>query len=748
MDKIKRELEQIKKNIEEHSYKYYVLDAPEISDLEYDAMFKRLLEIESLYPELASPDSPSQRIGGSILENFKEVRHESPMLSLSNIFEASELEAFDNRLKESLESKEEIEYTVEFKFDGLAVSVIYEDGIFVQGSTRGDGYVGEDVTANMKTVKSLPLKLKGDYPKRLEVRGEVILKHDKFKRLNEERLKNGERPFANPRNAAAGSLRQLNSSIAASRGLDFYAYSLNTEIEGIQSHSEAMNLIKSWGFPVESHFSVSVGTNHILAFWKQWAENRASLEYDIDGIVVKVNDLKKQKKIGFVTRSPRWAAAFKLPSTEVRTKLIDIETSTGRTGIITPVAVLEPVYVDGSLVSRATLHNQDEISRKDLRIGDMVWLHKAGMVIPEIIGPIVELRNGGETPYVMPDTCPVCRKKAVKEKDKTALRCINIECPAKIVGSIIHFASKKAMNIEGLGIRNASILFEKGVVKSIKDIYKITFDRLVSLDGIAEVSANNLLNAIEASKHRPLSNFLYALGIPNAGEKTVKTLAEHFRSLNRIIEASEKDYFKISGKTRKSLIPSLSVTEAAKLYQALLQSDKSRLHEYQDIGEIIDALNLSFNEEQMKSLSTAFSSKERLLQASENDFIATLDKKQPLIPDIGEETASAIISFFKYNEEQIKELQKLALCEDLPATSQEEKPLAGKTFVLTGTLQTMTRNEAEELIISLGGKTSGSISKNTSFLIAGQNSGSKYAKAEALGVAIMTENEFKKLIGQ
>ena len=670
INKIKEELENLKHEIRENAYRYYVEDNPTISDTEYDIMFKRLLEIEEKYPELKTNDSPSNRVGGEVISEFNKIHHKIPMLSLSNMFSESDIRQFDRRIKDILKTENEIEYAVEFKFDGLAVSAVYEDGVFSLGSTRGDGTTGEDVTTNLKTIKSLPLKLRGNYPKHVEFRGEVIMKLDSFKELNRKRAENGEKIFANPRNAAAGSLRQLDSSITASRNLDLYIYSLNTDIEDIKSHSEAMKYAETLGFQVEKNRKVVIGVEKLYEFCKYWTENRKNLNYEIDGIVIKVNNFEQQQKCGFITRSPRWASAFKFPASQVRTKLKDIECQTGRTGVITPVAILEPIVADGSVISRATLHNQDEITKKDLRIGDMVWIHKAALVIPEVIAPIPELRTGNEIPYIMPDTCPACGEKAVRQAGESALKCVNISCPAQKLRKIIHFVSKKAMNIDGFGKEIATMLYENNLVTEITDIYNLKYKDLENLPNMAEISINNILTAIEKAKKRPLKNFIFALGIPNVGEKASNLIAEHFRSMEKILNAKYEDYIFDDGKTA--------------------------------------------------------------------------------IDDIGNITASSCIKFFNENRELILKCSELGLYEDLPEKEETgdnaNLPFAGKTFVLTGTLSSMTRDEASEKIIALGGKTSNSVSKKTSFVIAGENGGSKLTKATSLGIPIKNEAEFLEML--
>ncbi len=657
--KIIEELDELKKSLRENSYRYYNLDDPLISDAEYDGMMNRLLEIEGTYPELVTLDSPSHRVGAKPLDFFEPVTHKIPMLSLANAFNDNDLRAFDKRVRE-LAGSDKMEYAVELKFDGLAVSLTYVNGAFLLGTTRGDGTVGENVTANLRTVDKIPLKISGF--QELEVRGEVFMRRSDFEALNEKKAALSEKVFANPRNAAAGSLRQLDSKITAQRRLGFFAYSFPQPLDSLATHSDSMKYLQSLGFPVDPNSAVCGDIDCVIDFCNLWIKKRSELDYEVDGVVVKVNSLRLQQELGFVSRSPRWAIAYKLPSTEVKTKLLGIEVQVGRTGTLTPVAVLEPVLVDGSTVSRATLHNEDEIKRKNLKIGDYVWLHKAGQVIPEIISSIPELRTGDETDFLMPHNCPVCGESAVRIDGESAVRCINISCMAQIKEGLIHYCSKKAMDIAGFGRAIVEQLVDTGLVKSIEDIYSLTEQSLAGLERMGVKLAAKLISAREKSKSKPLKNFIYALGIRHVGERVAALLANRFGTVDNFLEASY------------------------------------------------------------------------------DDFIA--------IGDVGPEIASMLILFIKDNRERILKLKEIGVFLDGAPGSRSKLPFASKSFVITGTLSAMGRSEAEDIIEGLGGKNSSSVSKKTDYVIAGAQPGSKYDKALALSVKILTETDFLDLIKQ
>lgn len=665
-EEAKKRIEILKREINYHNYRYYVLDNPIISDYEYDQLMKELIELEAQFPELITPDSPTQRIGAEPLEEFKKIRHLTPMISLGDAFDEKELIEFDQRIKRMLNDYKDIEYSAEPKIDGLSCSLLYKDGIFTIGGTRGDGLEGEDITLNLKTIKTIPLRLiestEYDRPKILEARGEVYMKKKDFNELNEQRLEKGEPLFANPRNAAAGSIRQLDPKITASRRLDIFFWGIGT-IEGInvKTQWEALNALKSWGFKVNPLVKLCKNIEEVKKYHQEILKIREELEYEIDGIVVKVNSFDLQNKLGMTTRAPRWAIAYKFPAKQVSTIIKDIIAQVGRTGTLTPVAILEPVQLMGVTISRATLHNQDEIDRKDIRIGDKVLVQRAGDVIPEVVKSIPELRTGSEKKFHMPSKCPECSSEVVK--DGAIHRCTNISCPAQIKESIIHFASRSAMNIDGLGEKIIEQLLSANLLKDIADIYYIKKQDLLNLERFAEKSATNLINSIESSKETTLERFLYALGIRQVGVHMAKVLAKHFGNLDNIKKATQ----------------------------------------------------------------------EELLQVKE----------------IGPETAKAIVDFFKEkkNIDTINKLIKAGLkikTEEVPIKA--IRSLEGKSFVFTGELKNFTRYEAERLVEKLGGKISSSVSKKTNFVVVGENPGSKYEKAKSLGIPIINEEEFMKLI--
>ncbi|MBC8175349.1 MAG: NAD-dependent DNA ligase LigA [Candidatus Marinimicrobia bacterium] len=542
MSSIQDRIEELKEKIERHNYLYYVLDNPEISDAEYDVLMRELLNLDSQHPELITPDSPTQRVGAPPLKEFGTITHRIPMLSLENAMNESEIRAFDERVKRGLDSQDKVTYVAESKLDGLAVELIYEEGIFVSGSTRGDGYTGEDITQNLRTIRSIPLRLIQEQlpaPSLLEIRGEVFMEKAGFKTLNEQRLKDEEPPFANPRNAAAGSLRQLDSSIAAKRPLKIYCYGLG-QVEGatFMTHWKALIQLKKWGLPVNPHVHLCKGIEETIDYYKTWQEKRDELPYDIDGIVIKVNDFSKREQLGIRTRSPRWAIAGKFKAKQATTVLEDIEASVGRTGAITPVAHLKPVNVGGAVVSRATLHNQDEIDRKDIRIGDTVLIQRAGDVIPEVIKVILSKRPPETKPFVLPDECPVCGDRVIRSKGEVVIRCQNIACPAQVKGRIEHFASKRAMKIEWLGTKLIAQMVDTELIHSFADLYYLNKEDILSLERMAEKSAGNIINSINTSRGTTLFQFIYGLGIRNVGEHLAQVLAQEFGTLDDLMSAT------------------------------------------------------------------------------------------------------------------------------------------------------------------------------------------------------------------
>ncbi len=661
----------LREELERHSYLYYVLDKPEIPDAEYDKLFRELERLEAEYPLLATPDSPTRRVGAAPLAEFSQLTHRVPMLSLNNAFEDEEVIAFDRRVREGL-VVEMLEYAVDPKFDGLAISLIYENGILVQGATRGDGYAGEDVTANLRTIKAIPLRLHtANPPQLLEVRGEVLILKADFEKLNRQQREKGDKEFANPRNAAAGSLRQLDPRITATRPLTFFAYGLGS-VEGVnlpRKLSAVMDYLGGLRVPVCRERKVVHGVEGLLDYYRMIGARRDGLPYDIDGVVYKVNDLDSQERLGYVARAPRFAVAHKFPAQEAITELMGIDVQVGRTGALTPVARLKPIFVGGATVSNATLHNEDEIRRKDVRIGDTVIVRRAGDVIPEVVGVVLGKRHPGAQEYSLLEqypVCPVCGSHVIRLPDEAAARCSGgLFCPAQRKQAILHFASRRAMDIEGMGDKLVDQLVDKELIHTPADLYKLGMNTLANLDRMAEKSASNTLVAIEASKKTTLARFIFALGIRNVGEATAKDLARHFGGLD-----------------------------------ALMDADEGALQQ---------------------------------------------------VPDVGPVVAQSIAQFFAepHNREVIAQLADAGVhWEEGVGSPISTSPISGKTFVLTGTLPSLTRDEAKERIEGLGGKVSGSVSKKTDYVVAGAEAGSKLAKAQELGLVILDENKLKELLGE
>jgi DNA ligase (NAD+) len=654
----------LREEIGRHDYAYYVLDAPTIPDSEYDRLFRELQDLESRYPELVTPDSPTQRVGGVPAAAFGEVTHRVPMLSLANAFDEAEAAAFDRRCRESL-GCEAIEYAAEPKFDGLAISLTYEKGVFALGATRGDGTTGEEVTANLRTLRNLPLRLRAEAPPLLEVRGEVILYRRDFERMNAAQRAASEKEFVNPRNAAAGSLRQLDPRMTAKRPLRFMAYAVaSTEGLDAATHSELLDRLAAWGLPVAPERRVVQGLEGLLAYYRDIGARRGQLPYDIDGVVYKVNRLADQARLGFVSRAPRFALAHKFPAEEVMTELIDIDVQVGRTGALTPVARLKPVFVGGVTVTNATLHNEDEIRRKDIRIGDAVIVRRAGDVIPEVVAAVAERRTGREQAFVMPKKCPVCGSHVVRGEGEAIARCSGgLVCPAQRKQALLHFAGRRAMDIEGLGEKLVDQLVDGDIVRTPADLYKLGLAKLAALERMAERSAGNVLAAIERSRETTLARFIYALGIRNVGETTAKDLARHFGGIDALMEADE----------------------------------------------------------------------ETLRQ----------------VPEVGPVVAQAIAQFFAepHNREVVEQLRAAGVSwAEARSEVRSRGAAAGKTFVLTGTLPTWSRDEATALIEAAGGKVSASVSRKTDFVVAGAEAGSKLAKARELGVEVIDENALRRLL--
>ncbi|ACX52220.1 DNA ligase, NAD-dependent [Ammonifex degensii KC4] len=662
-EEAKRRIEELRREIAYHDYRYYVLDSPVISDAEYDRLVLELMALEEAFPEFITPNSPTQRVGGAPREGFPTVRHLVPMLSLANAFEPEDLRDFDRRVREALPG-EKVEYVVEPKIDGLAVSLLYRDGEFVQGATRGDGEVGEDVTPNLRTIRSIPLRFLKDAPPLIEVRGEAFMPKEAFVKLNERREEAGEPPFANPRNAAAGSIRQLDPRVTAGRKLDFFAYGIG-HYEGISfsTHWEVLDWLAEQGFRVNEHRRLFSSIDEVIDYVLSWQSKRFDLPYVIDGMVVKVNSLESQARLGATMKSPRWAVAFKFPPEEAVTKLRRIEISVGRTGVLTPVAVFDPVQIAGTTVSRATLHNEDLIREKDIRVGDYIVVHKAGDVIPEVVRSLPERRTGNEQIFRMPDHCPACGAKTIREEGEVAVRCPNISCPARLKESIFHFASRNAMDIRGLGKVLVEQLVDRGLVKNVADIYFLRREDLLRLERMGPKSTANLLREIEESKSRGLNRLIFGLGIRHVGERAAKLLAEHFGSIDRLAQATEEE-----------------LTE---------------------------------------------------------------------IPEIGPKIAASVRAFFAEprNLEVIERLREAGVRLETTKEVREEGPLKGKVFVFTGALKSFTREEAKALIERLGGRVASSVSRRTDYVVVGENPGSKYDRARELGIKMLNEEEFKRLLG-
>ncbi|KDN09767.1 DNA ligase [Gilliamella apicola] len=673
---IAKQLTSLRNLIRHHEYCYYVLDTPEIPDVEYDKLIKQLQTLEQQNPDLITPDSPTQRVGGSPLAQFASIKHEIPMLSLDNVFDDASFIAFNKRVKDRLHlnDAEQVEYCCELKLDGLAVSLLYENGRFIQAATRGDGTTGEDITANVKTIKTIPLVLRGDnIPSRLEVRGEVFMTHKGFEKLNADAEKHNERVFANPRNAAAGSLRQLDPKITAKRPLAFFCYGVGI-VEGTtlpDTHYDRLMQFKAWGLPVSNKVQKRQGVQAALDYFKLIGEQRMSLDFDIDGVVIKVNSIELQNELGFVARAPRWAIAFKFPAQEEVTKLNKVDFQVGRTGAITPVARLEPVSVAGVIVSNATLHNSDEIIRLGIREGDYVTIRRAGDVIPKIVAVIVDRRPADTKEIIFPTHCPICGSQIVRDKGAAISRCAGgLICPAQRKEALKHFVSRRAMNVDGMGEKIIEQLVDKEYVKTPADLYKLNLPTLCSLDKIGEKSANNLLNALEVSKNTTLSRFIFALGIPNVGEVTAENLVNQLGSLSAIENASLE-----------------------------------KLQSVNEIGAVIAESIIDFFQE-------------------------------PHNRNVIEQLTSNEVGI--HWQDVIPQVQEIAI----------NSPFSEKTVVLTGTLSVLTRDEAKDKLKQLGAKVTGSVSKNTDLVIAGEAAGSKLNKAQELGIKVIDEQELINLLDQ
>lgn len=661
---VRARVEALRAEIRRHDYLYHVLDRPEITDAEYDRMFRELVDLEARYPELVTPDSPTQRAGAPPAAEFRPVPHALPMLSLQNCFRDEELAEWHDRVRRLL-GEERVEYVCEPKLDGLSVELVYEDGVFVVGSTRGDGRVGEDVTANLRTIRQLPLRLfpvNGSVPRLLEVRGEVYMEKAAFLQLNEERARRGEPEFANPRNAAAGSLRQLDSTITARRPLKLFCYHVG-RVEGIEIRSQAQLLttFPSLGLPVNPRWKLGRDLPEVRAYYRELLAERDEVPYATDGMVVKVNDFSQRERLGEIARAPRWAIAYKFPAEEALTRVREIVVQVGRTGALTPVAHLDPVEVSGVTVSRATLHNEDEVRRKDVRVGDWVIVRRAGEVIPEIVRALPERRTGEEREFQMPKLCPACGGPVVRPAGEATHRCENLSCPARIKEAILHYASRRAADIQGLGEKLVDRLVETGLVARISDLYRLRREDLLAVERMGEKSAQNLLDEIERSKGMSLARLIFALGIRHVGERVAELLAERFPSLEALSHATVEELTALRG--------------------------------------------------------------------------------------VGPQIAQSIVSFFRNEENQRLIAELAAVGVDPRAGEPQAGPLSGKVFVFTGTLGGLTRDEAQRLVASRGGRVASTVSRQVDYVVAGENPGSKLDRARELGIPVLTEAEFRRLIG-
>lgn len=656
-------IDALSKLLNQYNHEYHVLDNPSVPDAEYDQKMQELRKLEEEFPELVTADSPTQRVGGEPLDAFQKVQHNVPMLSLGNAFNAADLRDFARRASEGTDDS--VTFVCELKIDGLAISLTYENGMFVRGATRGDGYTGEDITSNLKTIRSIPLSIKEK--ETIEVRGEAFMPHKSFIAMNKERQANEEEPFANPRNAAAGSLRQLDPKIAAKRNLDTFIYGVGEwETESVDSHSERLNTLKELGFKTNPKWQKCETIDDVIKFVEYWESGRPNLNYEIDGIVVKVDNLTQQKELGFTAKSPRWAIAYKFPAEEALTVLRDIELSVGRTGVITPTATLDQVKVAGTTVKRASLHNEDLIREKDIRLGDTVVIKKAGDIIPEVVRAVKEERNGDEKEFFMPETCPACGSELVRLEEEVALRCINPNCPAQLKEGLIHFVSRNAMNIDGLGEKIIIQLFREELVHTIADLYRLEREDLLQLERMGEKSVDNLLKAINKSIDNSLERLLFGLGIRFVGSKAASTLAAHFETMENLQQSTYDDILAIN-----------------------------------DMGEVMaDSIVRYFAEDEVKGLLNELKS-----------LGLNMEYKGPKKQDI--------------NEDSI---------------------ISGKTVVLTGKMNVLTRSEAKAAIEQLGGSVTGSVSTKTDIVVAGDDAGSKLDKAQELGITVWNEQQLREVL--
>ena len=772
---IEQQILELREQLQQHAYRYYVLDDPSVTDAEYDHLYRQLESLEADHPELVTADSPTQRVGAKPEGGFAEVVHEIPMLSLSNQFNRDEVHAFYRRAQEALESDASLAITLEPKLDGLAVSVLYENGMLVRAATRGDGSTGEDITSNVRTIQSVPLKLMGaGWPERIEVRGEVYMPRAGFEALNQQARETGQKSFVNPRNAAAGSLRQLDPSITASRPLTFCCYGTGVGSDELpDSYYETLQLINSWGLKISDQIARVEGADACFDYIEALGAKRDALPYDIDGVVLKCDSREVQETLGFRSRDPRWATAFKYPAQEEVTQLLDVDFQVGRTGAVTPVARLEPVFVGGVTVSNATLHNMDEIARLDAKVGDWVVIRRAGDVIPQIVKVATDRRTGDEQPIAIPSACPVCgsevervqlvkRSKGQEQKvEGSVYRCVGrLSCSAQLKHALIHFVSRKALDIDGLGDKAIEQLVDRELVKSPADLFRLTKDQVLTLEGYAELSAQNLIDAVGQSKTISLARFIYALGIPEVGEETARTLALSLGTLERIRQAQSRTL---------TLLPDIGLEVAHEITHFMAEEHNQKvlddllslgiqLEEQEQIAAKLQA-SVSFAEliegsnikgvaaTGAKALAAHFETVEALLAADEDALKA--------VPKLSSRAAAGVLEAIQ-DETWCQQLQRFEtqLIEfgmhwySERRVSDASAPLEGQTWVLTGTLETMGRSEAKALLQEMGAKVSGSVSSKTDAVVAGPGAGSKLAKAEQLGIRVLDENEFNQLLGR
>ena len=772
---IEQQILELREQLQQHAYRYYVLDDPSVTDAEYDHLYRQLESLEADHPELVTADSPTQRVGAKPEGGFAEVLHEIPMLSLSNQFNRDDVHAFYRRAQEGLESDASLAITLEPKLDGLAVSILYENGMLVRAATRGDGSTGEDITSNVRTIQSVPLKLMGrGWPERIEVRGEVYMPRAGFEALNQQARETGQKSFVNPRNAAAGSLRQLDPSITASRPLTFCCYGTGVGSDELpDSYYETLQLINSWGIKISDQIARVEGAYACFDYIEALGAKRDALPYDIDGVVLKCDSREVQETLGFRSRDPRWATAFKYPAQEEVTQLLDVDFQVGRTGAVTPVARLEPVFVGGVTVSNATLHNMDEIARLDAKVGDWVVIRRAGDVIPQIVKVATDRRTGDEQPIAIPSACPVCgsevervqlvkRSKGQEQRvEGSVYRCVGrLSCSAQLKQALIHFVSRKALDIDGLGDKAIEQLVDRELVKSPADLFRLTKDQVLTLEGYADLSAQNLIDAVGQSKTISLARFIYALGIPEVGEETARTLALSLGTLERIRQAQSRTL---------TLLPDIGLEVAHEITHFMAEEHNQKvlddllslgiqLEEQEQIAAKLQA-SVSFAEliegsnikgvaaTGAKALAAHFETVEALLAADEVALKA--------VPKLSSRAAAGVLEAIQ-DEAWCQQLQRFEtqLIEfgmhwlSEKTVSDTSAPLEGQTWVLTGTLETMGRSEAKALLQEMGAKVSGSVSSKTDAVVAGPGAGSKLAKAEQLGIRVLDENEFNQLLGR